>query len=84
MPPTLAVRTTNLPCGRRHTSDVQGATSSPFGLSGFPRFCSFKQFGYFAVERGQVVRFAAGDEVAIHYNFLVHPVCIGVPKVGLQ
>ena len=71
---------------RRHDSRRDGG-ATPLGQSadvGLSGGCFGKHGNHFAIERGKVIRFAAGDQLAIANDFLVFPVRSGVLQVGLE
>ena len=43
-----------------------------------------EELDHFTVECGDVIRLAAGDEIAIDHHFLIHPFRAGVLKIGLE
>jgi hypothetical protein len=43
-----------------------------------------KQTNHLPVERGDVVRATACNQALVHHHFLVYPLRVGVPRVGLE
>ena len=64
-------------------SRTAGVTTCSGSATSLPRPL-LKQLDHAANERGNVIRFAAGNKIAVADHFFIHPVSAGVLQVGLH
>ena len=55
-----------------------------FTLFHLPRACATENIDHSFIEGRNVVRLTTGDEIAVHYSFLVNPFGSSILNVGLQ